>query len=321
MRLDPEILAAQFLNDQIPNTESALSGARDIIAEQVSDDPATRRTTRERFAADGTVASQRASDQADPEGRYRVYYDFEVPLRAVQPHQWLALQRGSEDGSLKVQIVTPDAAIVNGLTASWIAAPASRAAEQVRMAIDDGYERLLRPSVEREVGGDLSDYAGDHAIRVFASNLRNLLLQPPLRERAVMGIDPGFRTGCKVATVDPTGKLLHTVTIYPHPPQNDAARARQALAGLVELDKISVIAIGNGTASRETEALVADMIQTFRVSETLKVSRLAYVMVSEAGASVYSASDIAGRSFPTWTSRCAARSPSRGGCRTRWPSW
>ena len=276
----------------MPDADAALAGARDIIAERVSDDPATRQAARQRFAADGFVASQRASEQVDAEGRYRVYYDFRAALRTVQPHQWLALQRGSEDGSLKVRIETPDGAIIGGIEAAWIKAPGTKAAEQMRLAIEDGYERLLRPSVEREVSGQLSEFSDDHAITVFAANLRNLLLQPPLRERAVMGIDPGFRTGCKVATVDPTGKLLHTVTIYPHPPQNDAAKARQALAGLVQLDKISVIAIGNGTASRETEALAAELIQA------VKAPHLAYVMVSEAGASVYSASDIARAEFP-----------------------
>jgi uncharacterized protein len=296
--VSPLQLAAAFITDQVPDAEAALAGARDIIAEQMSDDPATRRVTRQRFAADGFVVSRRADEQADAEGRYRVYYDFKAALRAVQPHQWLALQRGGEDGSLKVRIETPDGAIVSGIEAAWIRASASPAAEQVRLAVEDGYERLLRPSVEREVSGELNDYADDHAIQVFAANLRNLLLQPPLRERAVMGIDPGFRTGCKVATVDPTGKLLHTVTIYPHEPRNERVKSLQALAGLAELDKISVIAIGNGTASRETEALVAELIQTSRVSPTLKASHLAYVMVSEAGASVYSASDIARTEFP-----------------------
>jgi len=296
--LDPEALATQFLNDQIPNTESALSGARDIIAEQVSDDPAVRQITRQRFAADGLVVSQRANEEADSEGRYRVYHDFRAPLRAIQPHQWLALQRGSEDGSLKVRMETPDGRIIADIVRGWIKTRGSQAAEQVRLAIEDGYARLLRPSVEREVGGQLSEYADDHAIHVFATNLRNLLLQPPLRERAAMGIDPGFRTGCKVATVDPTGKLLHTATIYPHEPRNEREKSLKVLAGLVEQDRINVIAIGNGAASRETEALVAELIQTFRVSETLKVSRFAYVMVSEAGASVYSASDLARAEFP-----------------------
>ena len=297
----PLQLAAGYLTDQVTDVEAALAGARDIIAEQVSDDPATRQVTRQRFAADGFVISQRAGDEADAEGRYRVYYDFRAALRSVQPHQWLALQRGSEDGSLKVRIETPDGQVIAGIAAAWIKAAGSPAAEQVRLAIEDGYDRLLRPSVEREVSGQLSDYADDHAIQVFAANLRNLLLQPPLRERAVMGIDPGFRTGCKVATVDPTGKLLHTATIYPHEPRNEREKARQLLAGLVELDKISVIAIGNGTASRETEALAVELIQSDHkpgFSEKPGLSRLAYVMVSEAGASVYSASDTARAEFP-----------------------
>ncbi len=315
----PLQMAAGYVTDQVPDAEAALAGARDIIAEQVSDDASTRAVVRRRFAGDGAVASQRASDEADAEGRYRVYYDFRAALRAVQPHQWLALQRGSEDGSLKVRIETPDGDIVNGIAAAWIKAPASRAGEQVRRAVEDGYERLLRPSVEREVDGELSEFSDEHAITVFAANLRNLLLQPPLRERAVMGIDPGFRTGCKVATVDPTGKLLHTVTIYPHEPRNERAKALQVLAGLVELDRISVVAIGNGTASRETEALVAELIQGDetrtrmnadergekltdpRPSAPVRVAKsspLAYVMVSEAGASVYSASDIARAEFP-----------------------
>ena len=294
----PLQLAAPFVTEQVPDVEAALAGARDIIAEQVSDDAATRNSVRRRFAADGFVVSQRASDEADAEGRYRVYYDFRCALRAVQPHQWLALQRGGEDGSLKVKMETPDGDIVSGIAASWIKAPAAPAAEQVRLAIEDGYERLLRPSVEREVSGQLSEFSDDHAIQVFAANLRNLLLQPPLRERAVMGIDPGFRTGCKVATVDPTGKLLHTVTIYPHEPRNEREKALQALAALVAADKISVIAIGNGTASRETEALVAELIQTLTDAETSRSLKLAYVMVSEAGASVYSASDIARAEFP-----------------------
>jgi len=297
----PLQLAAGFITDQVPDAESALAGARDIIAEQVSDDPAVRQITRQRFAADGLVVSQRAGDEADPEGRYRVYHDFRAPLRAIQPHQWLALHRGSEDGSLKVRTETPDGRIIAEIARGWITARGSQAAVQVQEAIEDGYGRLLRPSVEREVSGQLNEYADDHAIQVFATNLRNLLLQPPLRERAVMGIDPGYRTGCKVATVDPTGKLLHTATIYPHEPRNDRERSLKVLAGLVELDRINVIAIGNGTASRETEGLVAELIHGLAkpgFSEKPGLANPAYVMVSEAGASVYSASDVARQEFP-----------------------
>ncbi len=295
-KVDPAVVAAQYVNEQVTDAAAALAGARDILAEAVSDDPNTRLLARQRFAADGFVVSKRASETADEAGRYRVYYDFRCALRAVQPHQWLALSRGAADGNLKVEITTPDADIAMGIVRRWTKAPGSRAAEQLRLAIEDGYDRLLRPSVEREVSGQLGEYADDHAIQVFAANLRNLLLQPPLRERVVMGIDPGFRTGCKVATVDATGKLLKTATIYPHPPQNEGEKAGRILAGLIEADGVSVIAIGNGTASRETEALVANLIQSAPPKSTL--AKAAYIMVSEAGASVYSASDVARAEFP-----------------------
>jgi uncharacterized protein len=321
-KLDPARIAGDYLNDQVADVEAALAGARDIIAEGISDDPVVRQGARQRFAAEGFVVSQRAGDQADTEGRYRVYYEFRAALRAVQPHQWLALQRGDKDGSLKVRMEAPDGMVIGDIASRCITARGSKAAEQVRLAIEDGYERLLKPAVEREIQGQLSEYSDDHAIEVFATNLRSLLLQPPVRERCVMGIDPGFRTGSKVATVDPTGKLLHTITIYPHSPQNEREKSLKILAGLVEADKINVIAIGNGTASRETEALAAELIQE-RLGPSGKTaspekgpppekepsfekgassekprSRLAYVMVSEAGASVYSASDLARAEFP-----------------------
>ncbi len=281
----------------------------------------------------GSWSASAANGEADQEGRYRVYHEFRAALRAVQPHQWLALQRGSADGSLKVRMETPDGKIVSDIAAAWIRTPGTPAAEQVRLAIEDSYDRLLRPAVERELGGQLSEFSDDHAITVFAANLRNLLLQPPLRERGVMGIDPGFRTGCKVATVDATGKLLHTVTIYPHEPRHERARSLHILTGLVELDRISVIAIGNGTASRETEALVAELIQTApqppnsggsssphgggaggpRISLTSWSARRARrsirLLIAPAPSS------------PTWMSPCVARSRLLGACKTRWPSW
>jgi protein Tex len=289
-QLDPAALAREHVNEHVSDVEAALAGARDIIAEAVSDDPGVRQAARRHFAAGGFVVSHRAGEEADPDGRYRLYYDFRTALRAVQPHQWLALQRGEKDGSLRVRVEAPDDLVVSEMTDRYVTTAGSAAARQVSLAVEDGYDRLLRPAVEREIQGQLTGYSDDHAIDVFATNLRNLLLQPPVRERCVMGIDPGFRTGCKVATVDSTGKLLHTVTIYPHPPQNEIERARQGLAGLVQADGITVIAIGNGTASRETETLVADLVQD--------VPKLAYVMVSEAGASVYSASDLARAEFP-----------------------
>ncbi len=293
--LDPTVLAVGYLGDQVPDVEAALAGARDIIAEVVSDNSGARGIARRAFAAEGFVVSQRAGEDADPEKNYLIYHDFRSALSEVQPHQWLALQRGAADGSLKVHFEAPDGSIVAGLNARFVRWPASKAGQQTRLAIEDGYDRLLRPSVERELSGQLSEYAEGHAIGVFATNLRNLLLQPPVRGRSVVGIDPGFRTGCKIATVDPTGKLLHTVTIYPHAPQNEWEKAKQILAALIETDRVNVIAIGNGTASRETEALVADLI---RQAPSPASARAAYVIVSEAGASVYSASNAARAEFP-----------------------
>ena len=288
--IDPLRVANGYLNEQVPDIEAALAGARDIIAEQISDDAAVRQQARQRYAAGGLVASQRSSEDADTEGRYRLYYNFKAALRTVQPHQWLALQRGEKDGSLKVHIEAPDGTVISDICARYIKAPSTAAAEQIKLAVEDGYDRLLKPAVEREIQSELTVYSDDHAIQVFATNLRKLLLQPPIRERRVMGIDPGFRTGCKVTTIDPTGKLLHMATIYPHPPQKERGKALEVLAGLVQLDKITVIAIGNGTASRETEALAAELVHDTK--------GLAYVMVSEAGASVYSASDLARAEFP-----------------------
>ncbi len=298
---DPPALARGFLNEHIADEQSALAGARDIIAEQVNDDPNTRLLTRQRFAADGFVVSRRASDTADKAGRYRIYYDFRCALRSIQPHQWLAISRGATDGGLKIELETPNSDITAQIVRRWTRTPSSKATEQVRLAIEDGFDRLLRPSIEREISSQLGEYADDHAIQVFAANLRNLLLQPPLRERTVMGIDPGFRTGCKIATVGPTGKLLHTATVYPHPPQNDSDKTKRTLEGLLEADGVTVVAIGNGTASRETEALVVNLIQSGKDhAHTQKSSStgVAYVMVSEAGASVYSASDLARAEFP-----------------------
>jgi len=289
-RSDPAQLAGRYLNDDVPDAEAALAGARDIIAERVSDNAVVRQLARRRTSEQGYIVSKLTAADADPEGRYRVYHDFRAPLKAIAPHQWLALQRGEADGSLKVRIEAPDDEVIERIAGLYLARRRSPAEAQVREAVADGYRRLLRPAVERDLRGGLSEEAGDHAIQVFATNLRNLLLQPPLRQRPVMGIDPGFRTGCKVATMSPSGRLLHTITIYPHPPQRQRAQALETLAKLVELDKISVIAIGNGTASRETEALVADLLRT--------QPGLAYVIVNEAGASVYSASKLAREEFP-----------------------
>ncbi|RME83530.1 MAG: RNA-binding transcriptional accessory protein [Caldilineae bacterium] len=288
--LVPEQAAGQFLGEEVLDVETALAGARDIIAERVAEHAVVRELTRRESFKEGYVLSHLSTEDADPEGRYHLYHDFRAPLRALAPHQWLALRRGEAEGRLKVRIETPDEDIEHKIAHLFLTRQPTPAGSHVWAAIADGYQRLLKPAIDRELRARLGETADDHAIQVFATNLRSLLLQPPVKDRAVMGIDPGYRTGCKVATVDPTGKLLHTATIYPHPPRNEVKQALRVLRKLVEMDGITVIAIGNGTASRETELLVAEFIR--------EVAGLAYVMVSEAGASVYSASALAREEFP-----------------------
>jgi uncharacterized protein len=289
----PEALAAAFLSDEVPDAEVALAGARDILAEQLTEDAAVRGEARRLALQRCVVICRQAGEQADvdPGGKYRLYHDVALPLAELQPHQALAIDRGEAEGALKVSLALPEEDTVALIEAHFLhrgAQPALRA--QVQAAIADGTNRLLLPSLERELRAASTGEAGDHAIQVFSANLRNLLLQSPLRGRVVMGIDPGYRTGCKVAVVDPTGKVIATTTIYPHEPQRRWEEAIKMLAAAVEAAGVQVIAIGNGTASRETEQLVAELIDRF--------SGVQYALVSEAGASVYSASPLARQELP-----------------------
>jgi protein Tex len=289
----PEVLATAFLSDQVPDAEIALTGARDILAEQLTEDAAVRGESR-RLALQRAIVICRAAGEpadVDPGGKYRLYNDMALPLAELQPHQALAIDRGEAEGALRVALALPEEDTVALIGARFLhrgAPPALHA--QVQAAIADGVSRLLLPSLERELRAASTDEAGDHAIQVFSANLRNLLLQPPLRGRVAMGIDPGYRTGCKVAVVDPTGKVIATTTIYPHEPQRRWDEAKKALVTAVKAAGVQVIAIGNGTASRETERLVAELIDQF--------SDVQYALVSEAGASVYSASPLARQELP-----------------------
>lgn len=292
----PIDVASSFLGDDVPTPEDALAGARDIVAEMVSDDADVRGLARRLTQEEGYLISRLASEEADPEGKYQLYHDFSAPLRTLAPHQLLAINRGEKEGALKVRLEAPEDLILGQIETRYIRRR-SPAAAQVREAIEDGYDRLVRPAIERELRGGLTETADEHAIDVFATNLRNLLLQPPLRGKTVMGIDPGYRTGCKVAVVDPTGKYLDSTTIYPHQPQKRWAEAKATLGALCIRHNVDVIAIGNGTASRETESLVAELIGDLRQTGTYK-RKLAYTIVSEAGASVYSASSLAREELP-----------------------
>jgi len=285
-------LAAGFLSGQVPDVEAAVAGARDILAERVTEDASVRGEARRLALEEAYVICKLAGDEADadPGGKYRLYHDVALPLAKLQPHQWLAINRGEADGALKVRLQLPDDDILDVMEVIFLRGPRTPVRDQVQAAVADGYKRLLVPSLERDLRATNTEQADDHAIQVFAANLRKLLLQPPLRGRVVMGIDPGYRTGCKVAVVDPTGKVLGTSTIYPHAPQKRWDDAKKMLRAAVEAAGVAVIAIGNGTASRETEQLVAELIA--------EISGIEYAIVSEAGASVYSASKLARQELP-----------------------
>jgi len=286
----PEAHAEAFLSDEVPTVEDALAGARDIVAEVAAEDAEVRRHIRRRTHDEAVLACALTGEDADPEGKYRMYHDFAEPLRDVPPHRLLAVNRGEREGALKVRLAVYEEDLVADVESRYVKNPASIFAGQVRQAVADGYKRLLSPAVERDLRRSLTEVADDHAIGVFATNLRALLLGPPLREMCVMGIDPGYRTGCKVALVDATGKFVGGTTIYPHAPQKRWDEAVRALVELVQQAEVDVIAVGNGTASRETESLAAEVIA--------QVGCSAYVMVNEAGASVYSASPLARKELP-----------------------
>ncbi len=285
-----EELAQPYLTDAVPSAEAAWAGARDIVAEMVSEDAVTRQILRELFAKKGELLSDVSDESKDAGGKYRDYYTFGEPLAAIPPHRLLALRRGEKEEVLKTRLEVDAKQVEPILGSRFISNPKSALAGQLDAARSDAYDRLIEPSVEREALNARQEEADAHAITLFAANLRQLLLQSPLRGRRIMGVDPGYRTGCKVAVVDETGRYLAGVTIYPHPPANKAAEARQILAALARQHRVDIIAIGNGTASRETEALAAELIETEK--------RLSYVMVSEAGASVYSASELARDELP-----------------------
>jgi uncharacterized protein len=290
---DREALARPFLSDDVSTPEQAFAGARDIIAEVTTDDPEIREKTRDLARREGFVGTSVSDPSKDERGVYRHYYEFAERARDLKPHQILAINRGEKEGILKVSLDMPDQENLAILAHKYRPNRASPLADDLWTAIEDGYSRLLVPAVERDVRRQMGGDAGSHAIGVFATNLKALLLQPPLRELTVMGIDPAYRTGCKVTLVDATGKYLTGTTIYPHQPQNQWDQAKETLKSMIERAGVDVIAIGNGTASRETEQLAAEVLGSMRGRSGPR-----YVMVNEAGASVYSASRLARDELP-----------------------
>ncbi|KPL23850.1 MAG: hypothetical protein AMJ93_03705 [Anaerolineae bacterium SM23_84] len=285
-----EEYAQPFLCEQVPSVEEAYAGARDIVAEVVSEDAATRRKLRLLTLERGLLLVSLDEEDADPENKYLLYHDHSEPLRDIPAHRLLAINRGEQEKALRVHLEVPEDEALYHIRARYLRNPDSIFVDQVEEALQDSYDRLIAPSIEREVRRLRTAQAQAHAIKVFATNLRHLLLQPPMRGVRVMGIDPGYRTGCKVALVDETGKFLGGTTIYPHEPKKQWDQALEALRALVTKAQVQVIAIGNGTASRETEKLVAELIDV-----GVEVS---YAIISEAGASVYSASKLAREEFP-----------------------
>jgi uncharacterized protein len=285
-----EDIARPFLSGQVPTLEDAWAGARDIVAEVISDHTDVRRVTREKAMQWGTLRCEKIDEAMDERNVYKTYYQFEYGVSRLRSHQVLAINRGEAEKILRVKIEIPERDWRNAITAVFCPDRRSSLAEQLDLAILDSAERLLLPAIERDVRRELTERAAIHAIDVFASNLRALLSIPPLAGHTVLGIDPGFRTGCKVGVVDPTGKLLDTATIYPHEPQREKDRALKILAALAVKHQVTLITIGNGTASRETEQLVADLLHEY---PTMK-----YMIVNEAGASVYSASPLARAELP-----------------------
>jgi protein Tex len=298
------IAAAPYVNPDtgVESAEAALAGARDICAETIMEDATVRGAARSLFLREGMVSAKLAvapeqAAEKDPRGVYRLYYDFVEPVPRMAPHRTLALDRAEREDVVRVGVETPFERVEPVISATYRPDPRSPLAGELRAAAADGYKRLLAPALEREIRADLTERAEEHAIATFATNLRNLLLQPPLRGARVLAIDPGFRTGCKVVMVDERGAPLEFATIYPHAPQNKWDEAKANLKTLLAARTGTVIAIGNGTASRETETLAAEVIAEVERAGAAK-GTLGYVMVSEAGASVYSASEAARHEFP-----------------------
>ena len=283
-------LAARYVDPEkeVTTPEEALEGAMDIIAENVSDNAEIRKAVRELFFRHGMLGSKALKEE---DSVYRLYYDYKEPVSKIAKHRILAINRGEKEGFLQACIEVPDELVTAYIKSRVLKKNGSVTSEYVERAVEDSYERLIQPSVENEVRNGLTELAGEQAMKVFAENLRHLLLQPPVKGRVVLGFDPAYRTGCKIGVVDDTGRVLATTVIYPTPPQNKVEEAEKTMLHLIDKYKVNIISIGNGTASKESEIFTANLLK--------KCARKVYYMVvSEAGASVYSASKLGAEEFP-----------------------
>lgn len=285
----------------VKNVNEAIQGAKDIIAEIVSDEPKYRAWIRDNFMNEAKMKSEVKEDAVDEKKVYEMYYDYEEPLKTIKLHRILALNRAEDEKVIKVSIVEDYLKVLEFINNDMIKVNESVTTQYVREAVQDGYDRLIKPSIVREIRSDLKEQAEDQAIHIFGENLRNYLLQPPMKGKVVLGVDPAFRTGCKLAVVDATGKVLEKSVMYPHqkqkgevvPPARYQA-AVETFCDLINRHNVEVVAMGNGTASRETESFVANTLKT--IDRDVK-----YIIVNEAGASVYSASDLAREEFPEYS--------------------
>lgn len=285
----PLELAENYLNDEVETVQDAIDGARDIIAEMISDDPAGRKMIRYSCKNNGSIVVTGIKEDL---GVYEMYKDYSEPIKSIAGHRVLAVNRGEKEGFLKVS-VDFDKIVALSMLSNLHVKNNSPTTDVVIEAIEDSYSRLIFPSIEREIRNTLTDNASESAIEVFAKNTRQLLMQPPVKNKITLGLDPGYRTGCKVAVVDETGKVLDTGVIYPVPPHNKIEEAKKIIKNLVKKHNVQMFAIGNGTASHETEVFAAEVIKELDCGIT-------YMVVSEAGASVYSASKLAAQEFPEY---------------------
>ncbi len=285
--------AKAFINEEVTDVESAIAGAKDIIAELISDDSELRKELREVIKQKGSIACELVSDKEEAK-TYETYKQYVEPVSKIPSHRVLAINRGESEDCLKVKLVLNEDLALDTIRKSYIKVTSpyeNECNKLVDETIIDGYERLLFPSIERETRAALTDTANEQAIKMFDNNLRPLLLQPPLKGKVVLGLDPAYRTGCKIAVVDATGKVLDTCVIYPTPPQNKIVEAMKKLTEFIEKYNVDVISIGNGTASKESEIFVSDLIKEQK-------RKVGYIIVNEAGASVYSASKLGAEEFP-----------------------
>ncbi len=284
--------AKEYISEEVPTEQDAIQGAKDIIAEMISDDPDFRKKIKSIYYREGIIET--AATKEDEKSPYEMYYKFTEKISTIPSHRILAINRGEKEESLKVKINKPEDKILDIICRKLIHSE-GECADLIREAAEDSFTRLIEPSVDREIRSDLTEKADEQAIKVFGKNAKQLLLGAPLKGLTVLGFDPAYRTGCKLAVIDETGKVLDTGVVYPTEPQNDIEGAKKELIRLIVKDKINMIAIGNGTASRESEMFVSDTIKEVKEKLGLDVY---YAIVSEAGASVYSASKLATEEYP-----------------------